>query len=127
AAFDRERRADGVASRRKATVPPLVVVKGGDLVVQVAVALGAACRLSHLLDGWQEHADEQSNDGNDNEQFNQGEAATPTSDGVSSHKIRSTDPLMIERPVSIKIRRLQERFSQPTRFDSRGEVGRFPI
>jgi hypothetical protein len=44
--------------------------------VQVIATLGAAGRLTGLLDGRQEQGDQDRNDGDHHEQFNQGETAT---------------------------------------------------
>src|SRR5262249_11703848 len=69
----------GDVPRREAALRVVVVVQSQADLLQVVLALGPVGRLTHLLDGRQQQADEYSNDGDDDEQFNERESVTPES------------------------------------------------
>src|SRR2546421_30440 len=60
---------------RKDAVSSMVVVEGQADLLQVVLALGAGGRLAHLLDGGQEQADEDGDDGDHHQQLDQREPA----------------------------------------------------
>src|SRR5262249_16775977 len=70
------RRGRDVHARRKLVVGVVVVVGGQPKLFEVVGGGHAVSGFADLLDGGQEQANQDSNDGDDDEQFNQGEAST---------------------------------------------------
>ena len=62
-----------------------VVVDGQADLLHVVDALGAAGRLAGRLHGWQEQRDQDGNDGDDDQQFDEGETLGLR---ISSHVVR---------------------------------------
>ena len=65
-------------NRQRILILPRIEVNGHGDLAQVVAALGAGGRLPHLLDGGQEQADEDGDDGDDDQQLDQREALLAT-------------------------------------------------
>src|SRR5262249_43171834 len=75
-----------LVAHRELFVSVMVVVQGQSNLLHVVDALGAGSGLAHLLDGRNEKGDEDSDDGDDNEQFDQRKAANSETEQTTSHK-----------------------------------------
>src|SRR5262245_57611204 len=76
------------AAGREETQRVVVVVERQADLLEVVLALRPRGRLAHLLDGGQEQADEDGNDGEDDQQLDQRERATSCAQGLSAVHIR---------------------------------------
>jgi hypothetical protein len=64
----------------------VVVVRSQSNLLEIVAALNPSGGLSDLLDGWQEQADEDANDGNHHQQLDQREATRTSGDTSEWHR-----------------------------------------